>query len=360
VNFSGGQVVRRALLGELAGPTSASPSVVNISGGGIEQTTIWDNADVNFSGGDFGVVAALSGSQVSISGGRFSQGYQAGARNRTEIRGGVIPRWLVLEAGSAVTVSGGEFLLDGAPVSGMVNVPQGSVLTGTMMDGTAFVFSILNGDSIAPGTLQLNEFPLPPATPREIRLSNHDDQSPLSIRAGQTLTVSGLGGTGRNFTAVDARLVVDGGFVESGSEFVRSDVDINSGFVNEDFNAFAGSSVRIRGGQVRDGFRAYVGSEVHVIGTEFKLADPVTGAIITDLTPTLIFGEAQVLPERDLALVVRLADGTYFDLNTMRGDYVDVDATLTITRTPEPTSLALLFSMTASFTFAATSNRARR
>ena len=66
-------------------------------------------------------------------------------------------------SGSTVTISGGEFRLDGLLIDGLgtvgnavaVNIRVGAQLSGTMADGIPFAFESGDGDRFAPGSLTL-------------------------------------------------------------------------------------------------------------------------------------------------------------------------------------------------------------
>lgn len=93
-------------------------------------------------------------------------------------------------AGSEVHLSGGEFRLDGVPF-----IPDGvtplaalqGTLSGTLADGTPFVLSPQNFDSLAAGTTTLHGMMLPSVGPSLILAST--DNVPSGIRGGQTLIV---------------------------------------------------------------------------------------------------------------------------------------------------------------------------
>ena len=137
------------------------------------------------------------------------------------------------------------------------------VFTGTLEDGSSFIFSTVNFDSLTGVNLIETSTPIVSKTPQTI-----DTASALrSARAGETLTVQLGGALGDNFTAVGATLNVESGSVGSGAEVANSEVNISGGTVGNNFGAFDGT-VNISGGEVGISFGANSGSEVNISGGE--------------------------------------------------------------------------------------------
>ena len=209
------------------------------------------------------------------------------------------------------------------------NLPDGSVLSGTLANGTPFAFASLDSDSIDDGTLTLTAATLAPVGPAVITLPS--DPAPLGIRTGQTLVVDHGGILGDNFNAGWGSVVEvnAGGQVGNNLEAVGAQVTISGGSVGSSFDANSGSVVNISGGSVGADFDAYSGSEVNLFGTEFVL-DGV------DITALLTVNDPNTITDRDVTLSGLLTDGSpfSFDLNSTNvsgQDYFDLGATLSVT-----------------------------
>lgn len=246
-------------------------------GGIVGETTQLNVSDGGSVGGSFN---ANSGSEVNISGGSVGHFFRAAL-------------------GSDVELIGGEFRLNGSDYLGSsISLNVGDVFTGTLADGSAFIFSD-SRDTLDVVTLAVPPTPLAPAdlTPRVV--STAVVGGPSGLRAGQTLTVQDGGSLGDNFAAVGATLHVKGGSV-----------------------------VNISGGSLGGYLRAYSGSEINLFGTEFLLGgEPITG---------LTLGEAYTVSDRGVTISGVLGDGSAFGFSGFTGgrggSYTfSPDATLTVT-----------------------------
>ncbi|MCH7752458.1 MAG: hypothetical protein IH898_09935, partial [Planctomycetes bacterium] len=239
--------------------------------------------------------------------------------------------------GSTLNISGGEYRLDGVLIGGLetvgnmlaFNLPDGSVLSGTLADGTPFAFASLDSDNIDPNTLTLIAAAIAPVGPAVITLPS--DPAPLGIRTGQTLVVDNGGILGDNFNAGWGSVVEvnAGGQVGNNLEAVGAQVTISGGSVGNDFDAYSGSVVNISGGSVGDDFQASNGSEVNLFGIQFVLDG-------SDVTASLTIGAPFTITDRNVTLNGLLADGSpfSFDLNSTNvsgQDYFDLGALLTVT-----------------------------
>ena len=362
VNISGGTIDRF---------TAGQGGVVNITGGTIAQYSYAnDGSVVNISGGSVGEDFWIYAATVNVSGGSIGDGMRANNGSAVNISGGVMGD--DFDFSGRVTLSGTDFRLDGASIAGLqqyglpltVEVPAGSVLSGTLADGTPFVFSPQDGDNMyGPGSLQVQEWPTEPRGPAIVGLPGN--YPPRGVRAGQTLYV-GPGGAvgdnfnagwgsvvtidggqvGRNFEAVGARVLIAGGEIGEGFDaFFGSDVNITGGIFGQEtdrgplgnFTAQSGSVVTISGGTFGPGFHAAAGSEVHLVGSAFFL----NGLPIAGLAP----GQSLEITVRDLPLGYynilsgSLLDGSEFsfhlnsdsDYDSSFADYFDASALLTAT-----------------------------
>ena len=103
-------------------------------------------------------------------------------------------------------------------VSSPFTLSGSDIFTGTLEDGSAFVFSNQASDSLNGVNLIETSTPTIDTTPQTI-----DTASTLrNLRAGQTLTVQTGGELGDNFTAVDATLNVLDGSVGDLAEVART------------------------------------------------------------------------------------------------------------------------------------------
>ena len=257
VNISGGSV------GE--GFVAFSNSEVNISRGFVGEGFRAFSSEVNISGGSVGGDFNASRSVVNISGGSLGTVFNASSGSEVNISGGSVGPVFRANTGSDVELIGGEFRLNGANFDGgSISLSSGDVFTGTLADGSAFIFSELSIDNLVDVTL--TPVSLPPLDTNPIIVDAPVVDGPSGLRAGQELTVVTGGSLGNNFAVVDAMLNNDAGTLGSGLEAYGSEVNINGGTVGQDFNAFSGSVVNISGGSVGNFFDAFSGSEVNISG----------------------------------------------------------------------------------------------
>lgn len=352
VNVSGGTVG--------FGFSASSGSEVNISGGTVEnQFDAYPGSEVNISGGtirDFFI--AFSRSDVNIGGGTFGDVFRA-------------------SSGSEVELVGGEFRLNGSLYQNTnITLGTGDVFTGTLADGSTFIFSSQAGDTLNGVTLTAPPLSLLPADPTLIVVTAPVTGGPSGLRTGQHLTLQADGVLGKNFAVVDAVLSIVGGELGEDAEVAGGIVNISGGTIGHSFDAYSGSEVNISGGTVGSFFDANSGSEVNITGGTFGtffLAD--SGSVVnisggtfgdrfnarsesevnlfgTDFTldgiliDDLVIGEAFTINDRDMTLAGVFADGTpfSFDLNSTTGphDYFSPGAMLNIAMVPEPGALALI------------------
>lgn len=265
-------------------------SVVNLSGGRIYS--YYDlEGELNMTGGSIGWnFEALPGAVINASSGFFESNIEIddGATanlSGTPVRGGVLARGgsmlrisggsfgdnFILESGAMATLVGGEFQIDGVPVAGLdtlgnqvaVNVPDGSVVSGTFEDGTPFAFSTGDQDTISEVTLEAA--PLPAVGPAVITAST--DEVPLGIRSGQTLNVDDGSGVLFNFVAGPGSTmnVSEGGRVRNGSKAIGATVNVTGGEVEYGFDAMLGTTVEVSGGEM-ERVDVFDGSTVRISG----------------------------------------------------------------------------------------------
>lgn len=232
-------------------------SVVNVNGGTVDR---------NF--------FAMSGSTINVAGGRIGDNFDAQSGSEVVVTGGRFGEGMKARAGSAVSLHGGEFLMNGvAPTGGVVTLQATDVLTGTLADGSAFLFTPLAGDLVNEVTLVSSA--LPAINPNAQHIV--DSSAPSSLRAGETLVLEAGGVLADDFVAVDSQLQIAGGVVGSRLKATGGTVSITGGVVGTRLKAYAGSVVEIAGGQVGAQGAAYRGSEVIVsggqLGADFRALD---------------------------------------------------------------------------------------
>ncbi len=397
--------------------TGGNPIVVNMSGGSMGSFSGVGGGVFNLSGGyvgqGFGGAKTLNmsggvidsflnvnqGSVANISGGKIN--YEAFVTGVMNVSGGIVPGVFVengtvnvtggtitsFESFSAgqLNISGGDYRLDGVPVAGLAsvgssmgfNIPAGSLLTGTLTDGTPFAITGANvsenGDTLPDGILTLRTTAIPAVIPNVSHLPG--DSVPSGLHAGQSVVV-GIGGklgdgftaswgsavkitggrVGDSFKAVGSVVKISAGIVgDSAAAYQGSVVDVSGGYIGLDFSAAKGSAVTITGGDIGDGFEArsgavanisggflgdgfltYTGSQLKISGGEFRL----NGIPISGLQTAGSIRAIDV--PNGAALSGTLSDGTPFAFTEQEGDYISA-GTLTLNTTSLPTaSLAMI------------------
>ena len=224
--------------------------------------------EVNISGGFVNnFFNANSGSEVNISGGTVGDGFEAFAGSAVSISGGTVGVNFQAFLGSDVELIGGEFQLNGAPFSGStVPLSIGDAFTGTLADGSTFIFSNRGEFADELSSISLTTTTLPALNLSPMTVSTADPSIPSGLRAGQTLTVQAGGQLGDNFEVVDATLNIAGGSIGPRAGAARSIVNVSDGSVDFGFEAHFGSVVSISGGSVGLFFNANSGSVVNISG----------------------------------------------------------------------------------------------
>jgi hypothetical protein len=211
---------------------------------------------LNISGGEVGgEVGIWSDSQAILSGGTLGDEFQV---------------W-----GGRLLIRGGDFRLNGAPVQGLpnygasatVDIPERSVLSGTLEDGTPFAFSDQDRDFFELGSVRLLQWPSPLPDPPTTPLAGGD--APTGVRSGHSVTVDAGRSLGDNFGAGwGSAVTIVGGEVGKNFEAVGAQVLIADGTVGDESDAFYGSEVTVTGGSIGYGFTAHNGSTVNILGGE--------------------------------------------------------------------------------------------
>ncbi|CAE7240131.1 unnamed protein product [Symbiodinium sp. CCMP2456] len=375
VNLTGGHV---------GGRFEAFESVVNVAGGSIGNNFIaHPGSVVNVTGGRVGSMVASADTVTHISGGRVGTGNNlnfsllAESGSEVQITGGGLGPGFAARAGSTVELVGGEFQLNGAAFIGsQITLGAGDIFTGTLGDGSSFVFSPLTGDDLHGVTLTQAALPEIDLSPSVV--DSRQTDLPSGLRTGQALTVVAGGVLPENFAVVNATLNVAGGVVgggvkisngtvnltggilggrssisslavnsfSSGVDIIDSVVNMSGGFLGErssvrrgsvlsvtggsigtKFNAFEGSQVTLAGGSVGPDFQTMEGSYVELLGANFQLnGQDYLGSEIT------LDDQGGVL---DVFSGI-LSDGSPFIFSPEANPLGDMLRAVKVTRTPLP------------------------
>ena len=194
VNISGGTVGR--FIDVFSGST------VNITGGDVGFDFVaFSGSTVNISGGNLGGnFDARAGSTVNMSGGSSSLNNEAFAGSTVNISGGNVGSNFNAHSGTNVTLIGGEFRLNGEVfVEPNISLAVGTtdVFTGTLADGSVFIFSPSVGDSLSAVTLSAGDV---------AGIRHHADRCrrrrwarARGLRMGQSLTLLEGSAAGKEF-----------------------------------------------------------------------------------------------------------------------------------------------------------------
>ncbi|QDT74535.1 hypothetical protein I41_37320 [Lacipirellula limnantheis] len=266
INFSGGQIGHYL--------TVDNGSVVNVSGGVIDYGTQVNRGGVlNLSGGELGEEFQVYSGAFNMNGGSIAGRASILGDAVANVSGGTIGDQLSVQNGARLVLAGGDFRLNGVPLSGLatigsstaVDIPADALLSGTLRDGTPFAFSDQDGDYFEPGAIRLinwyDELPNPPLIDRP------NGPTPTGVRAGQTIVVDASHPLGDHFNAGwGSSVTVAGGSIGENFEAAGAQVLLASGSIGDGFDAFHGSVVTIAGGEIGDRFEAYEGSTVNIAG----------------------------------------------------------------------------------------------
>ncbi len=243
INISGGYIG--------SGDEIASGSVVNITGGSLGYCGTYEGSILNLIGGEVRENARIGG-QFNLQGGELGIAANIEKNSNAIFSSGRFGHEFKTYSGADLTLIGNSFMLDGVPVSGLnttgntigLNIPVGSILTGSLSDGSVFIVGSSAGDQIADGTLTLQAAPIP-ATQTHYNVPA--ETAPLGLLPGQSLTLAEGGSIVNFFAAIDANVNITGGVAGKGMEFLNSQLTITGGDVGW-FDALLGTHVDIRGG----------------------------------------------------------------------------------------------------------------
>lgn len=248
-------------------------SFLNIYGG-IVSREFETAGTVNLSGGILGSngsypsVSALQHSQFNISGGTVLGGLRASAESEVHISGGTIGRDFIMSSGSVITIEGGlfgghfdqregsdatliggEFRLNGIEYTGStISLDPEDIFTGTLANGTPFLFTPHTRDSLS--NIALTQATLPAADITTIVVDESNSLGPRGLRAGQSLELRDGGTLTDYFVATEATLRMDGGLIGDDAELYASKLEFNGGTIGRALHAFGASHISVNGGSM--------------------------------------------------------------------------------------------------------------
>jgi hypothetical protein len=339
-------------------------STVNIAGGAVgDEAQIQAGAGVNLSAGRLGNFAQFeAGSNFVMLGG--ATGTSTRVRGDAVISGGVVGRGLNMQIGSSLELRGGEFRLNGVPVSGSTTFSSGDLLTGVLSDGTPVLFN--SADILR--TFIITETPIPDAPLTTI--VSPALPTPRGLRAGQSLVLQPGAATVDDFTSVGANLRLDGGQVGARLEAYDSRLDLRNGTIGSSTVLLGDTTLTVRGGSVGDNLGIGSGATFSQTGGSVGLVIMTTGATVNvaggdfqgqptnsighdtwapagsainlfglsfkqagvDLLADIGLGESVVVTNKRAALDGVLADGSDFTLTTGGRGQSIAGATITLTK----------------------------
>ena len=227
-----GQTITLRSGGRLGDVISAVDSTLIVEGGTIGHDLTIAGGTAHISGdatveSDFRVV---NGGDVQISGGMIGPDFSVDGTSQVTISGGTFGQQFTSGFESEVSITGGEFNYNGETVSNLDGLTVSrieDVLTGTLQDGSTFVFARRSGDSLQ--NINLRTVPLPEIGTLPIVIDQVDDVVPKGLRDGQSMTVRSNGTVRGNFSVVGAELTVEHGTVTQRLELSRASVNVMGG-----------------------------------------------------------------------------------------------------------------------------------
>ena len=273
------------------------------------------------------------------------------------INGGVIGRGFDVQS-SDVELSGGEFQLNGeAFTESTVSLGAGDVFTGTLEDGSVFVFADEVSDRLV--NVNLNQTVLPSAdlTPVFVTAAM---QNAAGLRSGQTLTLEQGGIIVGEFESAGGVINVNGGVFADDTAFVNTIINVNDGSLLGDTAALSGSEFNLLGGTV-DSLFAGIGSEINIHGGIFESQLAAVNGSSVDLFATEFFINGDEVEfndfdtplqigNRNFTLSGTFRDGSefeYFVASFSTGDFfvssaASLQINLVAAAVPEPSALLVL------------------
>ncbi len=227
---------------------------------------------VDLDGGSEGTVLGGAIEEFRLEGGSVLK-LRGGAASVTRFRGdstlnllgGTVRSGLGVESGRTLNVTGADFRLNGLAVGELPDgLPVGGTFTGTLADGSVFVFDDFT-DTIRAGSIHLIHTALPPPATDPIAVAA--GVGPLGLRPTETLTLVDGGTLPDGFSAAGATLNIDGGSASSHVELADTAGAITGGTIGP-LRVYSGTTLDITGGTVIEWMRAYPGSAASISGGE--------------------------------------------------------------------------------------------
>lgn len=244
--------------GEVRVNFQAAGAVVNVSAGSVGNAfDMFHGSTLNVSGGTLGTDGRLLGAAIQMTGGVVGASLKASQNSTLQFSGGAIGDRLKLDASSHATLVGGDFRLDGVPIAGLnqpgdtapLELPNTVVLSGILADGTPFAVTTQDGDTLPAGVLTLQQSALPPIGPAILDAAV--DDAGHGIRTGQTLAVGAGSQLPTHYNmAPGAQLNVSGGGAGQNLEAVAATINLSSGVIGPEFDAYQGTVLNMTGGQL--------------------------------------------------------------------------------------------------------------
>lgn len=255
---------------------------VLIAGGTISKFQVSNNSVVQITGGQFRRDIGLgnpfeqftvdSGSRVGIEGGSFAVPLIFESGTTLTLSGGVLGEGVNVDDGVDATLIGNEFYLNGTLIDPATTsgswLTRGDVLSGTLADGTVFVWR----STQLPSDTALVAAALGPADLTPMVIDN-GVAPPAGLRPGQSLTLRDGGTIGDSLSASNATVTIEGGQVGRDLRVSQSQLTISGGTFDSQVTGVQDSSVLISGGTLESvlidsGSTATItGGQLHSIST---------------------------------------------------------------------------------------------
>lgn len=270
--------------GQVGDSVDVYQSDLQLRAGTIGQNLhLLSGSTLEVSGGTVGaLLETFPGSSATISGGRIAGNFRIGDGSTVSVTGGSIGDGFITSFGTpTVSLTGGEFKLNGIPYTEeTITVASDATFTGTLQDGSPFIFSGSSGTGDYLRSVRLISAPLPAVDLTPIVVDSPSTIAPTGLRAGQTLTLGSGGSLPENFEAVDATLNINDGFTRASLKLAGGVANITGGIVGDNATTLFGNTLNLSGGTIGDFFHAAAGSTVNMtggkIGQRFEAASGST------------------------------------------------------------------------------------
>jgi len=279
--------------------------------------------------------------EINMAGGTVGADFSVNSGGVLNLSGGSVGIFFRARSGSEVNFFGGEFELNGQPYTASTAILErgtSDILTGTLADGSPFIFSAEAGDYLDRVTLIPTTLPPRIATPFIIDASTDPDTIPTGLRRGQSLTLREGGTLSSQFAVIDAALRIEGGSngsirnISRGIEINGSTVDIFGGaFLNTTLDAHANSTVNLSSDTFIEFIRLLSDSQLNMAAGIIE-----TLAVHNGSSATISGGEVEGELSVDTGGLVRVTGGTIGD-----GAFLTSNATLILTDGQIGTDLTL-------------------